>query len=101
MQEELSIVAENVSKKFGLTLKQSMKYGLRDIGKNLLGRQVKTEVLRQGEFWAVQDVSFSLKRGEALGIMGVNGSGKTTLLRILNGVYAPDAGFIQMRGRVG
>lgn len=101
MQEELSIVAENVSKKFGLTLKQSMKYGLRDIGKNLLGRQVKTEVLRQGEFWAVSDVSFSLKRGEALGIMGVNGSGKTTLLRILNGVYAPDTGFIQMRGRVG
>ncbi|MFQ4135670.1 ABC transporter ATP-binding protein [Nodosilinea sp. PGN35] len=101
MQEELSIVAENVSKKFGLTLKQSMKYGLRDIGKNLLGRQVKTELLRQGEFWAVRDVSFTLRRGEALGIMGVNGSGKTTLLRILNGVYAPDTGFIQMRGRVG
>jgi lipopolysaccharide transport system ATP-binding protein len=101
MQEHLAIVAEDVSKKFGLTLKQSMRYGLRDIAKNLLGRQSHTEILRKGEFWAVRDVSFTLKRGEALGIMGVNGSGKTTLLRILNGVYAPDTGSIQMRGRVG
>lgn len=96
-----AIRAEGVSKKFGLTLKQSMKYGLRDIGRKLIGSKTHTERLRSGEFWAVQDVSFEVRGGEALGIMGVNGCGKTTLLRILNGVYAPDAGKIQMRGRVG
>jgi lipopolysaccharide transport system ATP-binding protein len=96
-----AIRAEGVSKKFGLTLRQSMKYGLRDVARKLAGRSSTSGVLREGEFWAVNDVSFELRSGEALGIMGVNGSGKTTLLRILNGVYAPDAGRIQIRGRVG
>ncbi|MGM5033846.1 ABC transporter ATP-binding protein [Tardiphaga sp. 803_E3_N1_3] len=95
-----AIRAEGVSKKFGLTLRQSMNYGLRDIGARLLGRS-NSEMLREGEFWAVNDVSFELRGGEAMGVMGVNGSGKTTLLRILNGVYAPDRGMVQMKGRVG
>lgn len=98
---EWAIRAEGVSKKFGLTLRQSMKYGLRDVGRKLVGRTSTSSVLREGEFWAVNDVSFELHGGEALGIMGVNGCGKTTLLRILNGVYAPDTGRIQIRGRVG
>src|SRR5208283_2461226 len=66
----------------------------------LLGR-AEPETLRPGEFWAVKNVSFELKRGEGLGIMGINGSGKTTLLRILDGIYAPDAGRVTMRGRTG
>jgi lipopolysaccharide transport system ATP-binding protein len=99
--KEWAIRAEGVSKKFGLTLAQSMKYGLRDVARKLAGRSSTSGVLRDGEFWAVNDVSFELYGGEALGIMGVNGCGKTTLLRILNGVYAPDAGKIQIRGRVG
>lgn len=100
MRSDLSLVAHHVSKKFGLTLKQSLRYGLRDMAKTFLGGRVSTDQLRQGEFWAVRDVSFQLERGESLGIMGVNGSGKSTLLRMLNGVYAPDAGHIQIRGRV-
>lgn len=96
-----AIKADGVSKKFGLTLRQSMRYGMRDVGRKLAGRASTTDVLREGEFWAVNDVSFQLNSGEALGIMGVNGCGKTTLLRILNGVYAPDRGRVQMRGRVG
>ena len=100
-EKHWAIRAEGVSKKFGLTLRQSMKYGLRDIGGKLLGRQSHSGELREGEFWAVNNVGFELFSGEALGIMGVNGCGKTTLLRILNGVYAPDAGCVQMRGRVG
>lgn len=100
-QTECAIHAQGLSKKFGLTLHQAMKYGLRDIGSKLFRGQSNTEKLRAGEFWAVDDVSFDLHSGEALGIMGVNGCGKTTLLRILNGVYAPDAGRVEMRGRVG
>lgn len=78
-----------------------MKYGLKDSLGILLGRQADSSLLRAGEFWAVRNVSFALKAGEALGVMGVNGSGKTTLLRILNGIYSPDAGEVVMRGRVG
>ena len=57
--------------------------------------------LRPGEFWAVNDVSFELRRGECLGLIGHNGAGKTTLLKMLNGLIKPDAGKITMRGRVG
>jgi lipopolysaccharide transport system ATP-binding protein len=55
--------------------------------------------LREGEFWAVKDVSFELRRGECLGLIGHNGAGKTTLLKMLNGLIKPDAGSITMRGR--
>jgi len=96
-----AIKAEGLSKKFGLTLRQSMKYGLRDAARRLVGKSVESDILREGEFWAVNDVSFELREGEALGIMGVNGCGKTTLLRILNGVYSPDIGRARLRGRVG
>ncbi|MEZ2129482.1 MULTISPECIES: ABC transporter ATP-binding protein [unclassified Sinorhizobium] len=99
--DQWAVKAEGVSKKFGLTLRQSMKYGLRDVAGKLAGKASTSNILREGEFWAVNDVSFELYPGEALGLMGVNGCGKTTLLRILNGVYAPDRGKVQIRGRVG
>ena len=57
--------------------------------------------LRRDEFWAVNEVSFELKRGECLGLIGRNGAGKTTLLKMLNGLIKPDRGRIEMRGRVG
>ncbi len=57
--------------------------------------------LRAGEFLAVDNVSFELRRGECLGLIGRNGAGKTTLLKMLNGLIKPDAGRIEMRGRIG
>lgn len=82
-------------------MKLSMIYGLSDITRNLVGRSSKSENLRKKEFWAVNDVSFELKRGETLGIIGPNGSGKSTLLKMLNGIYWPDKGKITVNGRVG
>jgi len=57
--------------------------------------------LRESEFWAVNDISFELRRGECLGLIGHNGAGKTTMLKMLNGLIKPDAGRITLRGRVG
>lgn len=95
-----SVVVEGVSKKFGLSLKSALKYGLIDSGRRMVGRD-SDHSLRSGEFWALNDISFSLEPGDALGIMGINGSGKTTLLRILNGTYSPDVGRVTLRGRIG
>ena len=72
------------------------------MGNELMGRRHGGDgELRPKEFWAVKDVSFELKRGECLGLIGRNGAGKTTLLKMLNGLIKPDEGKITMRGRVG
>jgi lipopolysaccharide transport system ATP-binding protein len=63
--------------------------------------EARDKDLRDGEFYAVRDVSFELRRGECLGLIGHNGAGKTTLLKILNGLIKPDRGRIEMNGRVG
>lgn len=94
------ITVEGVSKKFCKNLKRSLIYGALDIGSELLGRERSPE-LRKDEFWAVQDVSFEVKRGECLGLIGHNGAGKSTLLKMLNGLIAPDRGRITMKGRIG
>ncbi len=54
----------------------------------------------QKTFLAVDSVSFSAKKGEVLGIIGLNGSGKTTLLRLIAGVYQPDSGSIEIDGKI-
>jgi ABC-type polysaccharide/polyol phosphate transport system ATPase subunit len=96
------VKVDNVSKKFCRSLKRSLWYGIQDLGSELVGRRHGGNGdLRPDEFWALKDISFELKRGECLGLIGSNGAGKTTLLRMLNGLIKPDAGRIEMRGRVG
>ena len=78
-----------------------MYYGIQDLRENFLGLRSNSDLLRKDEFWALKDISFDLRRGEALGLVGRNGSGKTTLLRLLTGIFPPDHGEIMIRGRVG
>jgi ABC-type polysaccharide/polyol phosphate transport system ATPase subunit len=61
----------------------------------------RREALEQREFWAVQDVSFSVRPGEALGIIGPNGAGKSTILKLLTRILRPTRGRCGIRGRVG
>lgn len=101
MSNDTLIQVEHVSKKFCRDLKRSLWYGVQDIGRELLGLSGSQESLRPSEFWAVDDISFEVRRGECLGLIGSNGAGKSTLLKMLNGLIKPDKGRITMRGRVG
>lgn len=95
------IKVEGLYKKFCSNLRRSMYYGTVDVTRSMFGIPYDTGKLRKGEFWALQDINFELKRGETLGLIGQNGCGKTTLLRLLNGIFPPDRGKITINGRIG
>jgi len=68
---------------------------------NLLsGRRTKISPGNE-TFWALRNVTFTVKEGESLGILGRNGAGKSTLLQILTGIYGPDEGTIERTGKIG
>jgi len=99
MDSNTVISLDNVSKKFCKKFSGIIKYGLIDIYKNIFGISYSTK-LRKNEFWALKEISLKLRRGEALGVIGVNGSGKSTFLKLLNGIFVPDEGFISIKGKV-
>ena len=66
-----------------------------------LGGRTRQSDLESKEFWAVHDVSFEVRRGEALGIIGPNGAGKSTILKLLSRILKPTRGRCEVRGRAG
>ena len=88
-----AIIVDNISKKFCIPHEKKTTVFQNIVG--LVKRQLDYE-----EFWALKDVSFEVKKGEALGIIGRNGSGKSTLLKILANVLYPNSGSISLNGKV-
>jgi ABC-type polysaccharide/polyol phosphate transport system ATPase subunit len=78
----------------------SKKYNLRSDSGSLRRWYRRPFPRRAAEMWALRDVSFQVRQGEALGIVGHNGAGKTTILRILSSITSPTEGEIRVRGRM-
>src|ERR1700737_3523663 len=85
----IDIKAEQVSKRY-----------LLPSNSRFADKQFLRTTHRRQAFWALRDVSFDVRRGEALGIVGPNGSGKTTLVKLLSRITAPSEGTITLSGRL-
>ena len=99
LEQDIILSVEGVSKKFCRDLKRSLYYGLKDIVKEVTGVNREGN-LRKEEFWALKNISFSLKKREAVALIGANGAGKTTLLKIISGLIKPDIGQVTIKGRL-
>ena len=99
---EIAIRVENVSKQYQIGRRQKFSNTLRsELGdglKQLFSRRRSTP---EDTIWALQEVSFDVRRGEIVGIIGRNGAGKSTLLKILSRITLPSSGRVALRGRVG
>src|SRR5262245_8708182 len=109
--DHLAIRVESLSKQYWIgkreryrTLRDTCMDGLlsplRRVNRILRGKAVGTSH-GQEEIWALKDVSFEVKRGELVGVIGRNGAGKSTLVKILSRITEPDEGYAEIRGRVG
>lgn len=102
---EEAIRVEHISKKYILRNQQRESYtALRDVMtnsiKNFGNKLARKTATTQEEFYAIKDLSFSINKGERVGIIGRNGAGKSTLLKILSRITEPSEGRIMMDGRV-
>ncbi len=108
--DELAIRVDKLSKQYKIGQAQERYRTLRDslagafsaprrLVRSTLGK--KSAQPQVSKIWALQDVSFDVKRGQVLGIVGRNGAGKSTLLKILSRVTDPTQGQVEIRGRVG
>ena len=87
------IKVDNVSMKFNLCKEQITSF------KEFIVAKIKGE-LNYEEFWALQNISFEINKGEILGIIGTNGSGKSTLLKIISGIIKPTTGSVAVQGTI-
>src|SRR5208282_1374274 len=96
---DVALRMKRVYKKFR---KGEVYNSLRDLLPALTGKMFRQQELSEKdkrEFWALRDISFEVKRGEALGIIGHNGAGKSTILKILSRIMKPTTGSIVVNGR--
>jgi lipopolysaccharide transport system ATP-binding protein len=102
MSNDIAISVKNLSKCYEIYASPSgrLKQFIFPKLRGLLGKKSVNTIKYYREFWALKDISFEVKRGETVGIIGSNGSGKSTLLQMICGTLTPTTGTVQTHGRV-
>ena len=93
MSKQPAIIVDNVSMKFNLSKEKV------DSLKDYVIKFIKKEI-KYNEFWALQNVSFTVEKGDRVGILGLNGAGKSTLLKVIAGVFKPTEGSVTKHGKM-
>ena len=88
-----AIEVDNVSMKFNLSREKV------DSLKDYIFKTIKREI-QYNEFWALKNVSFSVEKGDRVGILGLNGAGQSTLLKVISGVFKPTEGHVDKHGKM-
>ena len=88
-----AIIVDDVSMKFNLSKEKV------DSLKDYIIKSIKKEI-KYNEFWALQNVSFTVEKGDRVGILGLNGAGKSTLLKVIAGVFKPTEGTVTKHGKM-
>lgn len=93
MSDDVVIKVQDVSMEFNLSQEKT------DNLKEYVIKALKRE-LRFQSFWALEDISFEIKKGDKVGVVGLNGAGKSTLLKIISGVMKPTIGTVDIHGNI-
>lgn len=110
MKSDLAICAEGIGKQYTIGSQQTsygtIRESLTNLSKNSIRRlrgdaKSRRKSAKRDTFWALKDISFEVKQGEVVGVVGCNGAGKSTLLKVLSRITDPTLGHIDLRGRVG
>jgi lipopolysaccharide transport system ATP-binding protein len=100
---DIAIRIRDLSKQYRIgllrhdTLRDSLSHGIRSVFRGSRAEQGR----REDTIWALKDVSFDVRTGEVVGVIGRNGSGKSTLLKILSRITEPTAGYVQTKSKIG